>query len=157
MPGVGVAGTYTAHRPCIPMGRQAETPGEKLEKLLKSRGISPTRMGEMLREQEGLTSGYQLVKKWIDGRGFNTRNRLIVARILDVDPELFDDAPSSGAGKKPSQWPSLTSFLEVTEVSRQEREFLEMVAKAVRHDPGQVFWAQQVGAYRSMSSHSPRK
>jgi hypothetical protein len=111
----------------------------------------------MLREQEGLTSGYQIVKKWIEGRGFNSRNRLIVARILDVDPSLFDEAPSPGAAKKPSQWPSLTSFLEVTEVSRQEREFLETVAKAVRQDPGQVFWAQQVGAYRSMASHSPRK
>lgn len=62
------------------------TPGEKLEAVLRERGISQTDLGRQL----GFRSAYDTVHKWTRGRGFSRLNRRRVESALGLRDGFFD-------------------------------------------------------------------
>lgn len=91
------------------------TPGEKLAAELKRRGMTPTQLGELLREK-GLKSGYRLIYNWTNDRGFKAQNRIASAEALGLPTRHFDeDAPEPAAEEsrveRDDGRPNLTRFL----------------------------------------------
>lgn len=93
----------------------AMTPAEKLAKLLSNRDgtggdISPTWLGEKLRERAGLKSGYNLVYRWARGGGrggldFSLRNQNLVEDILNMPRGWFSadgDEPTASEAPAPA-------------------------------------------------------
>jgi hypothetical protein len=67
------------------LGLDAE-PGELLRDALAEAGLTPTELGRQL----GYANPYLTVKRWIDGRGFNSENQAKVAEILGLSPHHFE-------------------------------------------------------------------
>jgi hypothetical protein len=134
---------------------------EKLAKLLTTGGgeISPTWLGEKLREAYGLRSGANLLYKWMDGtRSFTMRNRRAIEHIVGKPPHFLDDDDAPVPQAPPSTRAVLEAFLRsrlAAEMDPQPSpaEIAMLLEHKVDGDVTEEYFYYQLKAERARQKH----
>jgi hypothetical protein len=136
--------------------------GQKLDEALDAREITPADFGRMLVE-DGLKSGYQLLRNWRAGRGFGEDNKKRCIRLLNTLPgerfpqNYFDDeAPESEGSRPPAlsvRNPDLAALLN-SDRRLRESTIEALLALDKVWTAGAQYWLTQADLHEAMAAMS---